>query len=346
MVEVVILAGGSGTRLWPLSSARRTKQFLPLPGKKTLIEQTVERARKITSSNHIWIITVQDQVKQTLKTLKNFPKNRIIAEPMGRNTAPAACFATLFLQAKRGVPTTVLLLPADHFIPDKDIFARTMKKGVNRASQGKSLVTFGLKIQAPRSDFGYIKVKRNGKTQAVRKALQFIEKPPLSKAQIYACSKNYFWNSGMFAWRSDFFLKSMEQHASKTIRKFKNLNFLSSSFSTKLKKIYPQLSSTSIDYALMEKSSHVEVVPARFAWSDLGTWAQVYESLARKKTQNVILGHGQAVSGKGNMIRSFQKPVVLFGVNNLVVVDTPEATLVTTKEKSRDLKSLLQTLKQ
>jgi mannose-1-phosphate guanylyltransferase len=342
-VHVAILAGGKGTRLWPLSGGNQPKQLLPLPYERTLIEQTLARVRLLTSEDQIWIVTLAEQVEETRKILPEFAPEQIIAEPLGRNTAPAAALATLWIEAKSDGLATLLLVPADAYIPDDDRFVATMKQGIACAERGESLVTFGLKVRSPRTDFGYIEVESAKGKGPARKVRRFIEKPPLAKAKTFAKSSRFFWNSGMFAWRSDFFQREMAQHAPKLFRPLQKLSWPEVS-EEELRVVYPSLPSISIDYALMEKSKSVEVIPSTFRWSDVGTWAAVYEAVAKKPGENVVVGNGAVIDGSGNLVRSSGKQVVLMGVDDLVVIETPEATMVTTREKSRDLKNLLEQL--
>jgi mannose-1-phosphate guanylyltransferase len=340
MMHVAILAGGKGIRLWPLSSKSTPKQLLSLPFEEPLIEQTLERAKLLTTEDRIWIVTLSDQVAETRKLLPKFDPSHILAEPVGRNTAAAVTLATLWIEAKSDGLATVLVLPADHFVPDTDRFVATVRQGATCADRGESLVTFGLKVSGPRTEFGYIEVvgaKGKGPSRRVRR---FIEKPPLAKARVYAKSPRFFWNSGMFVWRSDFFQREMAQHSPKIFRPLQRLSWPEVS-AEQLQVVYPSLPSISIDYALMEKSRNVEAIPSYFPWSDVGNWAAVYEAVTKKKGDNVLVGKGAVIEGRGNLVRSPHKPMVLMGVDDLVVIDTPEATLVTTREKSRDLKLFL-----
>ncbi len=332
--QVVILAGGKGTRLWPLSRADRPKQFLPLPFEKTLLEQAWNRARSVAGANDIWVVTLKSQVRETLRVLPKLSRKRVIGEPEGKNTAPAVSAATLqIVAAKKGKPTPILVLPADHFVPDRKRFAQAMRRGIARAAKGESIITFGLPVKSPETGYGYIETKQV--RGSIRKVQRFVEKPSLARARRFMASGRHFWNSGIFAWRSDLFLEEMKRWAPKVY------NPLTSVKKSELAKAYRRLPSISIDYALMEKSRRVEVIPSAFSWSDLGTWSAVYEAMAKRKGENVILGKGRAVDGRGNLIRSDQGEIVTFGLDDLVVVQAGETTLITTQEKSTNLKELL-----
>ncbi|MFH1017550.1 MAG: sugar phosphate nucleotidyltransferase [Pseudomonadota bacterium] len=341
-VDIAILAGGSGTRLWPLSDGHQPKQFLALPAGKSLLEQAVSRARKIAEPDHIWIITLASQLEMTEKLLPSFSPERILAEPVGRNSGPAALAAALHIEAVRGAPTTILVMPADHYVPDETAFAVTMKKGIARAATGASLVTFGLEVRAPRTDFGYIETRPHGKNAQVFQVKRFIEKPSQARAKAFAKSKRFFWNSGIFAWRSDRFVREMALHAPDIVRALKGLAWKEIRSEDDLKETYSKLPNISIDYALMEKSKNVEVIPARFAWSDVGTWDAVFSAVGKKAAGNVKIGKCLVAEGKGNLALVSAGELVLFGVDNLVVIRTPDVTLVTTRAKSRDLKRFLE----
>ncbi len=343
-MEVVILAGGGGVRLWPASRAGKPKQFLSIPSGDSLLQATVNRAKKLVPEDRIWIVTLKDYVKLTQKQLPKFNPAQIFGEPEGKNSAPAICAITLYLQALRKKPTTVLVLTADHLIPMSDRFISTMKKGMKRAAEGHSLITFGLKVKSPRTDFGYIHAQGKLKN-GVRSVKRFVEKPPINLAKKFAQSKDYYWNSGMFVWRSDVFSREMLEHAHDIFSPMSKLDWTPRSIKQHLPSIYASLKGRSIDYALMERSACVEVVPSSFVWSDVGTWSAVHAAHGKGSRANVSMGDGTVIEGRGNLILSEKKPVYLFGVNDLVVVETEEATMVTTQEASKNLKKYLEKLK-
>ena len=339
MIDVAILAGGGGTRLWPLSRSGRPKQFLRIPHDRTLLEQAVERAGWITKSNRVWIVTIESQVTGTRKLLPDFDPNHIVAEPIGKNSAAAACAVTLAIEAAYNEPTTVFVQTADHWIPDRARFTKAIQTGLRRASDGESLITFGLKADLPRTDFGYVEAAKDSRAvHGVRKVARFIEKPPLAQARRFLKSGRHYWNSGMFAWRSDRFKKEMNRHAGKIVRPLNEVTWSSPNYADQLTACYKKLPNISIDYALMEKSKKVEVVPSNFQWSDLGTWDAVHAAMAKNKKANVIVGGGQVVEGSGNLVHADGRSIVVCGVDNLVVVETADQTLITTKENSKELK--------
>lgn len=335
-LHVAILSGGAGARLWPMSGGQMTKPFLKLPYDVPLIVQAVERAMKLVPVSQIWIVTTRELTQQTLEALPHLSNHQIIQEPFGKNTAAACMLTAKEIERKMGHAVTLITLPADHYIPNADDFAKTMMKAANRASAGESLLTFGLKVQSPKVDFGYIEAVPSKKKLDYLQVKRFIEKPPLAKAKVFAKSKKHFWNSGIFCWRTDFFSSQMKKHAPKV--------FDPLSTNQNIDSAYEQVLATSIDYALMEKSKFVEVVPASFAWSDLGTWSAVASSMGKSKDANVVHGTGRVIEGTGNFVRSNSKPFVLFGVDDLILVEADHAVLVTTKEKASDLKTLISKL--
>jgi mannose-1-phosphate guanylyltransferase len=345
MAEVAILSGGVGSRLWPASSLEHPKQFLPIPGEVTLLEQAVERAKALVEPERIWIVTHAEQVKMTRRLLPDFEPERILAEPAGRNSGPAATAITLYIEAHRWGPTPILVTTADHLIPDVKGFAKAAKVALARAAQGKSFVTFGLKVREPRTDFGYIEAAGTKPAKGVLKVARFHEKPALTLAKQFAKSRKHFWNSGLFAWRSDFFKKEMEAHAPEIFHYLANVDWKSPLLPDQLIATYQVLPEIAIDYALFEKSRAIEMVPASFAWSDVGTWWAVHQQAKQDQAKNALLGPGRVVEGKRNLIYAGKKPIALLGVDDLVVVDGPDALLVTTRERSRGLKEYLPKLK-
>lgn len=334
----MILAGGGGTRLWPVSHTGCPKQFLPLPLHRTLIEQAVSRARKLAHKDRVWIVTTASQVAQTRKVLRGFNPKRILAEPEGKNSGPAAAFATFWIEAMARKPVTILIFPADHYIPIRKSFVSAMRTGIAAASRGSSLITFGLKPQSARTDFGYIEVSRDSASRGVRSVKRFVEKPPLSRAKRFIRSGRHYWNSGIFAWRSDLLREELSRRCKNIYLPLRMFHFGATLSRNELIKAYRKLPNISIDYALIERSRRIETIPSAFEWSDLGTWAAVYEAALKNGHANVVSGPGRVVDGTGNYVRAEEKPVVVFGVDNLVVIDTPRITMVVPREKSPDLK--------
>jgi mannose-1-phosphate guanylyltransferase len=339
VIEAVILAGGWGTRLWPASRSKRPKQFLKIPRDLTLLEQSVARAQKAAGAHSVWIVTLAEQVENVKRVLPDFDSHNIISEPIGRNSAAAIASAAFLIEERRKKPVTMLILTADHFIPDEKKFVREMKLGIDRASEGQSLVTFGLPVRSPSSDYGYIEAApgKGSKPCAVKR---FIEKPPLASARRFMRSRNHFWNSGMFCWRTDFFKSELARRAPKIFTPLSDVDWGSPYLSDQLVQAYARLPNISIDYALMEKSRAIEVLPVGFTWSDLGSWSAVYDILP-KSGNNAIVGKGNVVGGKGNLIYSEKGIVHLFGVNDLIVVQSGDEMMIVPRTEAKNLKAFL-----
>ena len=332
--QVVILAGGGGERLWPLSTKRCPKPFLKIPGKRMLIEQAISRAKKVTSSDHIWIVATQ-QLASSVKTyLPRFSKKQLIIEPSSKNTAPALMLAAKTLEKRWKQPVPMLVLPADHCIPDEKAFVNKAKLALQRADKQDVLLTFGIQVRSPKTSYGYIR-RSKSRVGSFYGVQRFEEKPNKQQAQKYMRSGEYYWNSGMFCWKTNVFMAQMSRYAKKVYQAFQNEHDLT--------RIYKHVPNLSIDYALMEKSKSIEVLPCSFKWTDLGSWDSVYDILPKAKGKNASLGPLKVLEGQGNLVVG-QKDIVLFGVNDLVVVESDSNLLITTKSQAPHLKRLVKTL--
>ncbi|MCB0307959.1 MAG: mannose-1-phosphate guanylyltransferase [Bdellovibrionales bacterium] len=331
-LHIAILSGGAGERLWPMSQKGMPKPFLKLPYNKSLLLQSYERCARLVPKSNIWIVTTKSLLKATLSELPHMRPENMILEPKGKNTAPACILATKTIDQSVGGFATVMIVPADHYVPDVDAFAKYVETMSKRASEGKSLLTFGMPIRSPDTSFGYIEAKLERKKKRYYTVKRFIEKPNATRAKKYAREKNYYWNSGMFCWQTNMFLSEIKKYAPKMYKLFRS--------KMNLERLYNQLPNISIDYALMEKSAHVEVVPAHFSWSDLGTWSAVYKALAKKDQDNIISSNARVVEGQGNFVRSESGKWVIFGLNDLVIVESHGVNLICSKQNSYDLKRL------
>ena len=337
--QVVILSGGGGTRLWPMSTPKQTKPFLKFPQDKTLLEQAYLRAKATVGKNNIWVITNEKLVKQTLKVLPEIKKEQVIGEPLSKNTAPAIALAACLLKKQFNQPVSFQILPADHYIPDITHFADISKESLDYVSREKTLLTFGIKPNEPKTGYGYIQTVEEN--QLIRKVRKFIEKPNLRRAKIFVKSKQVFWNSGIFCWNSEYLIQEMIENCPEIINPFINMKRFSKS---NLAKIYSSIPSISIDYALMEKSKNIQLRLGKFRWSDLGNWFSVFEAITKDTDSNVLLGTALALDSHSNLVFT-KKPVKLFGVDQLVVIESDTDILVTTLSKAPDLKLLLEKFK-
>ena len=344
----VILAGGRGTRFWPLSRKKRAKQLLALDGKQTMIQQTVARLLPLASSRRFWIITNEDSRAEILKQLPKLPKAQVLAEPVGRNTAPAIGLAA-FLLLRENPNAVIGMFPSDHVITEEKRYCDTLQRGVEIAASGANIVVLGIRPNRPETGYGYIEVGSafGGETLRVRR---FTEKPDAKKAAEFVAAGNYFWNSGMFLWSARTLADALREHLPKTAPLLEEIASTSGTrkFASTLRKLYPKCENISIDYAVLEPRSakgehagNIFCLPADFGWNDLGSWTALHEHHVAKNNPpqgNLIASSGMFVlNAKGNYVHAPGKFVATVGVNDLVVVETDDALLITTLQQAQDV---------
>ncbi len=353
----VILAGGRGTRFWPRSRRATAKQVLALEGRKTMIQQTVGRLWPLAPASRFWIITNRDLRNEIRRQLPRFLSRQIIAEPVPRNTAPAIGLAACILL--RSDPGAVIgMFPADHVIANPKTFRKTVAHAAEIAAAGENMVVMGIKPTRPETGYGYIETGGRGRA-GVYRVKRFTEKPNLERAQEFIEAGNYYWNSGMFVWSARTLVNAMREHFSESAP---HLETIAAAFGTRnFEKIfaaeYGKCENISVDYAVLEprsakgeRASNLFCIPANFGWNDLGSWAALYEYQALAKgaassDANVIEGSGgYALEAEGNYIYAPRKFVAAVGVNNLVVVETEDALLVTTRQRSQDVGKIVKHL--
>ena len=344
----VILAGGRGTRFWPLSRKRRAKQLLALDGKQTMIQQTVARLAPMAAPTRFWIITNDDLRPAILRQLPKLPPKQIIAEPCGRNTAPAIGLAAFLLL--RHDPDAVLgLFPSDHVIADPAQYRATLSRGIEIAAAGDNIVVLGIRPTRPETGYGYIESGAPDHDGALR-VRRFTEKPEIAKARQFLQAGNYFWNSGIFLWRADTLANALREHLPNTAPLLETIAaaYGTRKFADTFRKLYPRCENISIDYALLEPrsakgeaQSRIFCLPSDFGWNDLGSWAALHEHQAAKVKpgdRNLVSASGSfALNAKNNFVHAPGKFVALIGVSNLVIVETQDALLVTTLDQSQDV---------
>jgi mannose-1-phosphate guanylyltransferase len=347
-VYAVILAGGSGTRFWPLSRRHRPKQLLKLLGKDTLLEATVARLRGLIPAERTYIFTSQQVRRQIVRLLPQIAPSRIVAEPAARNTAP-----TLGLAAQeilRHDPAGVMVvLPSDHIITKPARFRRALKAACRWASVDGRSVVLGLKPTRPETGYGYVRrgpLRSRMGGQSVYEVKKFTEKPGLPLARRYVASRQYLWNGGMFIWRVSTLLRNLERHQPKMAAGLARIARAGGASSPRtFRSLYPRLDNISIDYALMEKISQVFVVSAEIGWSDVGSWAVVYDLLPKDRERNVRPVHSLILGAAGNIIFSPNKFVAAVGVQDLVIVETEDALLVCARKDSQRVGKAVQEIK-
>lgn len=347
MYTPVILCGGSGTRLWPLSRTTYPKQLMPLVNDHSLLQQTLLRLRTLGTMHEPIIICNQDYrfiVAEQLRDI-GFSKSKIILEPEGKNTAPAATLAALLL-AEKNVDELMLVLPADHVIQDNGQFALSIQQAAAIAQQGY-LVTCGVVPTKPETGYGYIQ-KGERMAQDVFTVKQFVEKPDLQSANRYIESQAYLWNSGIFMFKAGVFLEEMACYAADILTACRAC-LTSLHIDLDFYRIHPSTFAAcraeSIDYAAMEKSQKIAVVPLRCDWSDVGSWAAICEIFPADQQGNVIQGDVLAEQVKNSYLRSESRLLTAVGVSDLIVIETADAVLITHKDGCQEVKTLVNLLK-
>jgi mannose-1-phosphate guanylyltransferase len=344
----VILAGGRGTRFWPLSRKRRAKQLLALDGKKSMIQQTVSRLLPLASPTRFWIITNRHLQREIIRQLPRLRRPQIIPEPVGRNTAPAIGLAAFILL--RDNPDAVIgLFPSDHVIGNEKGYRDILTQGMGIATAGENIVVLGIRPTRAETGYGYIETSASLKDGALR-VRRFTEKPEAAYAAEFVKAGNYFWNSGMFLWSARTLTNALLEHLPRTAALLQQIAaaFGTRKFAATFARLYPKCENISIDYAVLEprsrkgdQNSNIICLPADFGWNDLGSWTALHEHHSSKRQLqdgNVISGQGIfTLHAQGNYIHAPGKFVAALGVNNLVIVETDDALLITTREQAQDV---------
>ena len=351
----VILAGGSGTRFWPRSRRRLAKQVLALDGKQTMIQKTVERLLPLGSEQTFWIVTNEFVSEAIQRQLPRIPPEQIVVEPEPRNTAPAIGLAAFLLE--RLAPGAVIgMFPADHLINDEKQFHTTVRRAIEIAQKGGNIVAMGIEPTRAETGYGYIETGDQLDSELVR-VTRFTEKPNQQRAEEFLSAGNYFWNSGMFIWSAATLCDALHEHFSESAPYLEEIAAAwgTKEFQKKLANLYPKCENISIDYAVLEPrsakgqhSSNLLCLRANFGWNDLGSWAALYEHHAvqlKDDGRNVVDGKDfYALNAAGNYIYAPDKFIAAVGVTNLIVVETDDAILVTTREHSQDVGKIVKYL--
>jgi mannose-1-phosphate guanylyltransferase/mannose-6-phosphate isomerase len=349
----VILAGGSGTRFWPLSRHLYPKQLLRIIGDHTLIQQTMQRVLGCAPADHVLISTNPgqlDSMRVQLADWKDALKDNFLVEPIGRNTAPAIALAAYEL-LQRDPDAIMLVVPADHVVKGAKAFQAAVALGAALASRDY-LVTFGIKPTRPETGYGYIQPKletillKKG-SLAGHPVARFVEKPDKVKAAQYLRSGNYFWNSGMFIWRAATILNELKEHQPAVAEAMPAIyRRLASGGPRERERAYGRLPSVSIDNGVMERSSRAAVIPVMFRWSDVGNWSSLEEVTRRDAEGNVVSGRVVDLGSHNSVLYADRRVVATIGLSDMVVVDTPDATLICPKDRAQDVKQVVEILKQ
>jgi mannose-1-phosphate guanylyltransferase len=344
----VILAGGRGTRFWPLSRKKRAKQLLSLDGKQTMIQQTVARLRPLAPAKRFWVIANDDLRPAIQKQLSKLVQAQILAEPVGRNTAPAIGLAA-FLLLREDPDAVIGMFPSDHVIGDEKRYRETLMRAIEIAAAGPHVVVLGIRPTRAETGYGYIEAGALYQGEALQ-VRRFTEKPNADTAAEFVAAGNYFWNSGMFLWSARTLADALGEHLPKTASLLEKIAAAwdTSKFSRIFRQLYPKCENISVDYALLEprsakgeRNSNIYCLPADFGWNDLGSWTALHEHHNAKSTPadgNLIASSGVFVlNAHGNYIHAPDKFVATIGVSDLVVVETADALLITTRQHAQDV---------
>jgi len=345
---VIIMAGGIGSRFWPMSRENFPKQFHDVLGiGKTLIQLTVDRYKNLCPKENIYIVSniiYKDIIETQLPFLNS---NQIILEPCKRNTAPCIAYASAKIN-KLNVAAKIVVAPSDHLILKQDEFETTIKTAFKQIDLGDYLTTIGILPSRPDTGYGYIKINDSfsGVNNNVKAVAQFTEKPSLEKAKEFVKSGSYYWNSGMFIWSVSSIMKAFKSHTPDLYNKFNKIkeHLNTSDEARVLDEIYPQCEDISIDYAIMEKADNKLVILADFSWSDLGTWGSLYNHLHKDNNNNAIVGDKVFTYSSNNNIIMMPKDklVVIQGLYNYIVVESDDTLLICEKDNEQQIKQMVQ----
>ncbi|MFH0988390.1 MAG: mannose-1-phosphate guanylyltransferase [bacterium] len=344
----VIMAGGIGSRFWPRSREKTPKQLLEIIGEGTMIENSLARIEPLAERMNTFIVTNKAQYENLLKQVPFLPKENILIEPIGRNTAPCIGLAALWIQ-HIDPNALMLVLPADHLVRDTDEFVRILYLALKVAEEQDALVTIGIKPTRPETGYGYIQIEeeehdRNQyRSDGVYRVKTFAEKPNLETAQQFLDSGDFLWNSGMFMWKADVILRQIEQHLPEMYEILSSLkkHFGLPTYKSALQEVYSLIRGISIDYGVMEKANNVYVVKGDFGWSDIGSWDEVVRLTPKDDNSNSFRGKVIPIDSKNNYIDAGSKLVATVGVEDLIIINTDDAILVCRKGQSQDVKEII-----
>lgn len=342
-IVAVILAGGRGERFWPRSRGDLPKQFLAIVGDRTLLQQTHARAEAVAGADGVYVVTSAPLASRVRQQLPALPASHILIEPEGRDTGPALAFATAAVAAR--VPGAVLVaLPADHLVVDDGAFAEACRTAARVAATNDRLVLLGVRPTRPETAYGYILPARAPGRTGVAPVARFHEKPSLAQALRLLGEGKALWNAGVFIWRPEVFLAAVERSMPEVRQAAEAL--AARPESPAARRAYAALRSISVDYGVLESADNVSVVPARFLWDDVGNWAAVGRLAPADPDENVVRGLGLAVESRRVTVESSaDRLVVAFGLEDVVIVDSGDAVLVTTHERAADMKRVTEALR-
>jgi len=343
----IIMAGGVGSRFWPVSRVQKPKQFLDIIGLgKSLLQMTYERFARIVDEDHIYIVTnegYRDQIKEQIPGISD---HQILGEPMAKNTAPCIAYACYKIHSK-DPDAACVVAPSDHLILNEAAFEHQIRKGLDFVKVGDVMLTLGITPSRPDTGYGYI--QHHESPDEFKPVKTFTEKPNLELAEEFLKSGDFLWNAGIFLWRTSTILQAFEDHLSEMAALFKEGedHYFKMSEGEFVDRIYPICSNISIDYGIIEKAENVYVLPSDFGWSDLGTWKSLHEVANKDNDNNVFIGDNIVSQDSENnlIVSSKDKLIVIEGVNDVFVLDTDDALLVCHKDREQEVKSIVNRIK-
>lgn len=335
-MQALILAGGSGTRFWPLSRKRRPKQLLALEGERTLLRDTLERLQPLIGPESVWVCTTEALAGEVRRDLPEVPPEQILLEPEGRNTAPAIGWSVRSMpeSARRGV---VAVLPADHRMGDPAAFREALERAARVVEREDRVMTLGVVPHRPETGYGYLELEPGAAVDGARRVRRFVEKPSAGDAARFIESGNYLWNAGIFVFRGTTFLDILARVQPGLSQGLEEI----AAAPERVRELYGRLSKESIDVAVMEKLDSISTVPLDCGWSDLGSWEALDEVLPKDGHGNALRGDALAVDARGNLLFADEGTIAVVGVEGLVVVRTGDAVLVLPKERSQEVRKIV-----
>lgn len=346
---VAIMAGGIGSRFWPLSRTDLPKQFLDILNTgRTLIQATYDRFALLVPRENIYVVTVGQYKNIVAEQLPDLPKANILCEPSRKNTATAIAYASYKIQQINS-EANLICAPADHIILDTEAFQATCLQALHFTANNKGLVTLGIQPTHPNTGYGYIQYDQDGIHDNLFKVKAFTEKPDKELAQTFISSGDFLWNAGIFVWQIKNIIQAFETFLPEMHEVFdaERENFSTEREQQAIERIYPQCVNISIDYGVMEKADNVYIIPASFGWSDLGTWASAYDNMDKDYLDNAIMcGNVMVMDATRNIVHADSKKLVLLqGMDDFIVVDTPDVLLICKKDKEQEIKDYVAEVK-
>ena len=336
MLCALIMAGGKGTRFWPLSTEDNPKQFLNLIGKESMIQMTVSRLKELIPMERIFVVTDQKYEQLVNEHLPALPAENIIIEPIGMNTAPCIALSAMLIE-KKFPNATLAVLPSDHLIEDEELFRKTLDAAnLFVEINPNAIVTLGMSVTRPEVGYGYIKYQQKLESiyeLDIHQVERFVEKPDVETSTQYMNEGNYLWNGGMFIWKGQNVINLTKNHLPNTFEILQEIvQSKQEIFKQVLFKKYPLVDSISVDYGIMEKANEICVIPSNFGWDDIGSWLSLERYRETDEHDNILDGRIKALNSKGNIIVTKTKPMVLCGVENLILVETDDVVMVMKKD--------------